>query len=688
MNRSFFLSLGAGCALTLLVTVAYLAEWPPLERLEAKAYDGMASLFARETSSPVVAVVMDRQSLSRIGSWPWPCAYVGVALSRLRDSGARVIGLDLLYSGKDPNPGLREIRRIMRKFPNDRRLLKEYGMTGIFSALKEAEKKLDNDTLLASSLSSADDVVLPLRFYFAGEENSREPEPSLLRNSLKSTFNYSVAARRVETPIYEFLEGGAALGHINRQTDPDGAARSDSLLIPYRQRLYPSFSLRLALLYLKIPAKDLLVGKEALRIGKMSIPLHDGLKMFIRFSEKSSLPAYSFADVVSGKIEPSVFRDKIVIIGPVEPGIASFVKTSLNTEIPQLFYYGAAVSTILGNTAVARPSWALYLETGALVVFGSLVSLLLPRLSSLAAALFSAGATAAWIGLELYLFSAGYLIKASCPALLMTVGGAGVLMIRFFQSGKEEEPMESDIVETEEFRLETSGRTDTGRVRESNEDSFCVDRQAGLIAVADGVGGQASGEVASRMAIDKMREYFRTAREGTVHASGSGSDYSQAAISLGNAVHYANRAIYEASVGADRLRGMGSTIAAVLVRGSGISVAHVGDSRVYLGRAGQFEPLTEDHALKARGLKHVLTRALGAGPKVEVDLSELTLADGDIVLLCSDGLNAMLPDSEIFAAVQSLKDPFRACTRLVVRANERGGRDNVTVVTAYVHRKK
>jgi protein phosphatase len=132
---------------------------------------------------------------------------------------------------------------------------------------------------------------------------------------------------------------------------------------------------------------------------------------------------------------------------------------------------------------------------------------------------------------------------------------------------------------------------------------------------------------------------------------------------------------------------MGTTVAAVLLRGNRLSIAHVGDSRVYLARAHHIEQLTDDHCLAQPGMKHILTRALGASPAVDVDLDELTLSDGDTVVLCTDGLNIMVDDSAILSTVMSGKDPFKTCTRLVTIANKNGGRDNVTAIVAYAYKR-
>ena len=238
------------------------------------------------------------------------------------------------------------------------------------------------------------------------------------------------------------------------------------------------------------------------------------------------------------------------------------------------------------------------------------------------------------------------------------------------------------------MKLIAHGKTDKGLVRESNEDEFCVEKTLGFLAVADGMGGHASGEVASKMAIDIVRDYLRNEREPL-------SDKMLLGIAL------ANKAIYNASQSQSHLKGMGTTIAAVLFNGDRFSVAHVGDSRVYLIRGGTIEQITDDHTIVSeqveRGLmtseeaaqsnlRHILTRALGIGPDVDVDRDELTVSNGDKLILCSDGLSELVSDEEILSAVMTSRTPKIACDKLVDKANQNGGGDNVTAVVAFLRR--
>jgi len=250
------------------------------------------------------------------------------------------------------------------------------------------------------------------------------------------------------------------------------------------------------------------------------------------------------------------------------------------------------------------------------------------------------------------------------------------------------------------LEINACGRTDMGLVRPNNEDGFYIDEKARLLVVADGMGGHASGEIASKLALDVIRDYFKAFHEGRVALVGKfDEDQSELTKAIGSSVRLANQAIYEAAKSNAGWQGMGTTVAAVVANRDRLSIAHVGDSRVYLVRAGDIEQLTDDHSVVYEQVKrelltreeaqksetrNLLTRSLGVASDVEVDVSELTLSAGDILVLCTDGLTSMISDDDILALAVSMKDPAAVCDRLIELANEQGGKDNITVVVGYV----
>jgi serine/threonine protein phosphatase PrpC len=245
------------------------------------------------------------------------------------------------------------------------------------------------------------------------------------------------------------------------------------------------------------------------------------------------------------------------------------------------------------------------------------------------------------------------------------------------------------------LKLIAHGKTDKGLVREENEDVFCIEADHGFLAVADGMGGYASGEVASKMAIDIVRDYLKKEEEPLPEEYDA--RYSQPTNRMALGIRLANKVIYDASRSQAQLNGMGTTIAAVLLSGDQLSLAHVGDSRIYLLRGGNIDQITDDHTVVSeqveRGLmtreeaadsplRHVLTRALGTSPDVKVEMDELAASEGDKLVLCSDGLSELVSEDEILFTVLSNNHLHIACDQLIEIANERGGSDNITVIVA------
>src|SRR5205823_14110335 len=227
---------------------------------------------------------------------------------------------------------------------------------------------------------------------------------------------------------------------------------------------------------------------------------------------------------------------------------------------------------------------------------------------------------------------------------------------------------------------QVSKQTDPGRKRRRNEDAYVF--QPPLFAVADGMGGAQAGEVASKLA--------KAALEDTDPGALSGPER---VISL---IQEANRRVHERSNADPATSGMGTTMTVALVEGSSVAIGHVGDSRAYLIRDGRLEQLTEDHSLVNELLKSgklspeeaethpqrsVITRAVGTDPDVDVNSFTIDTQEGDIFVICSDGLTDMVDDDDLLNVIEhNLRDLDRAARELVSAANRGGGEDNITVV--------
>lgn len=245
--------------------------------------------------------------------------------------------------------------------------------------------------------------------------------------------------------------------------------------------------------------------------------------------------------------------------------------------------------------------------------------------------------------------------------------------------------------------------TDTGKVREHNEDAIGCELDLGLLVLADGMGGYNAGEVASGIAVETVLKQVSE----SLHRLGEDRDEPEPqtglwrqSIILRDAIARANKLIHNKSKIQAECEGMGTTIVACLFYNNRVSVAHVGDSRMYRLRDGQFEQLTLDHSLLQelvdRGFysqeeaqrstnRNYVTRALGVEPTVEVEVNESEVQTGDFFLLCSDGLSDMVEDEDIHLTISTFHDNLDvAGQQLIKLSNDHGGKDNVSLILAYV----
>jgi serine/threonine protein phosphatase PrpC len=252
------------------------------------------------------------------------------------------------------------------------------------------------------------------------------------------------------------------------------------------------------------------------------------------------------------------------------------------------------------------------------------------------------------------------------------------------------------------FEFEHAGLTDVGMKRTHNEDNLYMYPERSLFLVADGMGGHASGEVASQIAVDTVAQFFMDQQddEDITWPYKANTAYDFEGNLLVNAIRYANYCVYDKASKGAQYKGMGTTFVAMLFHEGQYYVGHVGDSRAYRVRNGEFVQLTEDHSLlndykkmakltpeeeKNFPHKNIIVRALGMKESVLVDLGVDAAQPGDLYLLCSDGLSGEIEDPELLQlALDHWDDPDKMVQAMVETANNNGGKDNVTVVVVKI----
>ncbi len=247
------------------------------------------------------------------------------------------------------------------------------------------------------------------------------------------------------------------------------------------------------------------------------------------------------------------------------------------------------------------------------------------------------------------------------------------------------------------LRIEFAGDTHVGQKRDTNQDALLLLPEEDLFVVADGMGGHLSGEVAAGLAIETMKDFFVDSGEDSdlTWPFRSEGEYGYSADRLIVSIKLANLRVFEASQSGRQYKGMGTTVVGAYFADEDLYLGHVGDSRAYRLRGGTLEQLTEDHSLlndfkknirmsqedeDRFPYKNIIVRALGMKATVEVDVRKTRPLPGDVILLCSDGLNGELEDDTIRRVLIEEQNLTRACSRLICKSNEAGGKDNITII--------
>jgi serine/threonine-protein kinase len=438
-----------GMVIMILAVAAYWFRWGPIEGLEYRFYDFGANLRAKASTAPLAIVAIDDISIAKMGRWPWPRSYIAEMIDTLKNYDAKVIGVNLLYSESDANQGLWEVQDILKKLEGETGQLKNKQFGEIYDALKEAEKRLDNDAALSSSIEASKKVVLPFFFTLSSMPVRDEVKlPEYLKNNSISVTSpdHFLGAREIIPPIAAFASHTAAMGHINVVHDSDRAVRGEPLFVNFGNRLFPSFGMQLALRYLNYDLKDATIS-NSIRVKNITIPTYGKNTMLISFNK--GFPVYSFVDIIDNKVPGVQFKNRIVIIAPHATGMGTTFITPMGPNIPSWVLVANVIDNILLNNHIVRLSWAFYLELAVLIIFGLFLALVLPRIHAgitavISAALFLGWSAVGWFLLVQY----GYWFKVMYPAFLLVVGYIVTVSSRYLFTERAKERVEADSVET------------------------------------------------------------------------------------------------------------------------------------------------------------------------------------------------------------------------------------------------
>lgn len=422
--------------------------WAPLEN---KHFDLWTECFRSPGDLPVAIVAVDEKSLGRFGEWPWPRSRLTQMVQLLSANGAEAIGITLLYTRPDQNPGLLEIESLKERINDPQWPGGRQAGRLVANLLGQAEERLDQDTRLINAIRRARNVVLPLRFsaYSPPTMEGGDVSGLLIINSL-NVEKLPVAEGPIFPPLSTVMAGGrqgplsargihetfealagkaGALGHLNLSVDPDGVVRRLPLLIEFQGRLVPAFALQLALKSIGAPLHDLSLGTDFfgrphLTIRHLQLPIDRAYRMLINHDRRwTRLRTFSFADVLDGTIDPAVFHSQIVLIGLTAAAATPTFHVGGGSGVSPVEINADALGRILSTARLSRPAWAPALEILAVLYFAFFLMFVIPRVSVKIGVAILGVFLVTWYAVVVgLLLGYGYWIRLGGPVLLAGLG--------------------------------------------------------------------------------------------------------------------------------------------------------------------------------------------------------------------------------------------------------------------------
>ena len=455
-----------GGALTVVLMLSFLFQFGPLEGIESKLYDLRAKTRNAVNKGQNIAIVeIDDPSVAQLGRYPWPRSRIAEALDVLSDAGAKVIGLDILYTDPEQNQGLEALKNIRKAVVDGSVAVtgkevtvaaggeaaeggeaaatapakrapapdkKVVAFQNMLSSIDDSTHQLDSDARLADSIALTQNTILPVYFSIGVPvgRSGVELAPKLAQNfstqvdtsAGAAAANAVVQGVEIKPPIPAFVDAAQSLGHINIETDPDGVLRSHLLLVEFDGKYFPSFATQIAKAYLNLQPSDTRVKLgQGIQLGGIQIPTDPQFKMLVSYNPPSwtaehnpTFPYYSFVDVLNKKVQGDTFKGKIVLLGVTLTGLGEQNVTSRAPRLPGVEVIANVIENILDQNFIRRPSWASGAELAMIVLFGAFISFGVPRLHAGTSAAITGVLTVAVVGVAMYLFaSQGIWIKCS-----------------------------------------------------------------------------------------------------------------------------------------------------------------------------------------------------------------------------------------------------------------------------------
>ena len=479
-STSFILCLTAS-----LLIVSLLGEWAPLQLPELKLYDQLLRLKSPSPSNRVVIVAIDDASIQELGMWPWPRTTMAAGLQRLTEYGADAVALTTIYPAPSANPALAELGHLRTTLQSETSARQKKANRSIVRELQKIEKRLDEDQALIKAVRSGHNIVLPFRLAFTTSDDpaplsgllrinslaqpiQRQQTPETLRAQIPTLLG-RITSRPLApdhvTETFRALAGKAgAMGAINLSVDADDIVRQMRLLWPYQERYLPSLALQLAIKSLGRPFRKTVLRPEdctpyGLCVGDTAIPTDEYYRMRISYLPPPvRLNQIPFADLVSGKIDPAIFKNQVAVIGVTAADLTSTYRTPFASRVTPPEIIAAAVDTILRGNHLIRPRWAPLAEAAVLLYFLLFLLIVIPRVKLNIGALILTVFLATCWGAAIFAFmQAGYWFRLFPPLILCLLGFG---MIAFRQIAQRLKAENTELNRSLGLSFQTQGMLD------------------------------------------------------------------------------------------------------------------------------------------------------------------------------------------------------------------------------------
>ncbi len=435
-----------------IVIIIYFINFPFLSFMELKTLDlRFISRGVRAPGGETVIAAIDEKSLTELGRWPWSRATIGKLIDVLKDSGAKAIGFDAVFAEPDEHALIGQIADIEKD-------LKRIGKTdaGISQILNKKKKEADTDGILAQSIKRAGNVTLGYFFYMSktdiGHMTAEDIERAAeyISDSKFQLVQYLgtplidpvMQAYAVAPNIQQLSEEAENSGYFNAFPDVDGTNRWSSLVIKYKDNYYPSLSLAVLEQYMDWPTISLIMaeyGLDGIKMGKDHIPTDEAGRIFINYlGPLRTFPYYSITDIVNGRVDKDVFKDKIVLVGATATGIYDLRVTPFSAVYPGIEIHATVIDNILHRNFIQRPGWTGLIDILAIIILGLIAVPVLARVKAVLGLVCSLALIVVYVVINRYVFT-GYNLWLNLvyPLLSIILVYVGITLYRYMTEERE-----------------------------------------------------------------------------------------------------------------------------------------------------------------------------------------------------------------------------------------------------------